>query len=137
MKIGNTGPVNTAPIRRRGKTSSAGTSFAGQVAGDDAVKGLAPAPSIAPTNSLLSVQEVEDPLEQRRRAIQRGEDLLDQLDELRHGLLIGEFPAEKLDRILLMVRNHRDRVTDPGLREILQEIELRAAVELAKMGRMD
>jgi hypothetical protein len=136
MKIGNTGPINTAPLRRRGKTTSTSTSFAGQVAGDDAVQGPPPAPSIAATNSLLSVQEVEDPLEERRRAIQRGEDLLDQLDELRHGLLVGEFSSGKLDRILLMVRDRRDRVTDPKLKEILQEIELRAAVELAKMGRM-
>jgi len=68
--------------------------------------------------------------------IKHGEDLLEELDELRHGLLIGSFPEEKLNRILAMVKSQKARLADPRLKEIVGEIELRAAVELAKLGRM-
>jgi hypothetical protein len=86
-------------------------------------------------STLLSAQEVGNPLEERRQAIARGEDLLDHLDALRHGLLIGAFPPEKLDNLLNLVRQQQSRVTDPRLSEILGDIEVRAAVELAKLGK--
>ena len=66
---------------------------------------------------------------------ERGEDILDQLDELKHGLLIGAFSPVKLDNLLVMIRQQQSNVTDPNLREILAEIEVRAAVELAKLGK--
>jgi hypothetical protein len=87
-------------------------------------------------STLLTVQEVGDPLEGRRRAVRRGEDLLDRLDELHMGLLAGTFPAERLDQLLATVRRRRESVADPGLSEILADIELRASVELAKLGRL-
>ena len=76
-----------------------------------------------------------DPLDGRRRAVKRGEDILERRDELRHGLLIGAFPPAKLDNLLGVIRQQQTNVTDPHLREILSEIEVRAAVELAKLGK--
>lgn len=135
MKISGTGPVQTPPIRRRDQTSRSSGAFAGELAGDGAVRESAAAPDVASASTLLSLQEVADPLAERRQAVRRGEDLLDQLDELRHGLLVGAFPKEKLDRLLILVRRQRSRIADPRLRDILNDIETRAAVELAKMGK--
>lgn len=135
MKISGTNPVQTTPVRRRNQTSRSSGAFAGELAGDEAVRESAAPADLASVSSLLSLQEVADPLTERRRAVQRGEDLLDRLDELRHGLLIGQFPKEKLDQLLDMIRRQQSRVADPRLREILNDIELRAAVELAKMGQ--
>ena len=135
MKISGTGPVTTSPARRRGQASRSGGAFAGQVKGDGPVQEVAPPPGVVSVSTLLSAQEVGDPLEERKRAIERGEDLLDRLDELRHGLLMGAYPAEKLNNLLVMVQQQQNRVTDPRLREILGEIEVRAAVELAKLGK--
>lgn len=134
MKISGTGPVTTTPIRRR-ETSRTGGSFAGELKGDGPIQDVAPPADVTSVGNLLSAQEVGDPLEERRQAIERGEDLLDRLDDLRHGLLSGTYPVEKLDNLLVRVRQQQKRVTDPQLREILGDIELRAAVEMAKLGK--
>ena len=137
MKIPGTGPVQTTTARRRGQISQSSGAFAGELAADTTVKEAAPAPDVASVGTLLALQEVADPLDSRRRAVKRGEDILDRLDDLRHGLLIGAFSPEKLDNLLVMVRRRQSNVTDPNLREILTDIEVRAAVELAKLGKYE
>lgn len=135
MKISGTGPVQTSPVRRRERARPASPGgFASEVQGEQPVGAAGPASGISTVSALLSVQEVDDPAEERRRAVARGDDILDELDELRHGLLIGAFPREKLRRLLTLVRRQHGRVADAGLREVLEEIELRAEVELAKLG---
>lgn len=134
MKISGTGPVQTTPVRRREKARPASSGgFASELHGDATVGAGNATTGAAALNALLSVQEVDDPAEERRRAVVRGDDILDQLDELRHGLLIGAFPREKLQRLLALVRRQHGSVVDAGLREVLEEIELRAEVELAKL----
>jgi hypothetical protein len=61
--------------------------------------------------------------------------LLDRLDELRLGLLGGRLSMAALERLTLLVAENRGKVDDPRLTQILDEIEVRAAVELAKLGR--
>lgn len=73
--------------------------------------------------------------EARQRLIHRGEDILDKLEELRHGLLLGVVPREKLEALAHSVRSHRESCPDPRLAALLDEIELRAEVELAKLSR--
>ena len=83
---------------------------------------------------LLAVQAVGEPVERRRRAVRRGHDLLERLEELRLGLLDGSVPLASLRRLRLdLVRS--EPVDEPVLREVLAAIELRAAVELAKLER--
>ncbi len=136
MKVGNTGPIGVTPTRRRDRAGSISTGFSKEISDNTPVVAAQSAGGVAALSSLLSVQEVNDPLQERQRAIKHGEDLLEELDELRHGLLIGSFPEEKLNRILAMVKTQQEHLADPQLQEILGEIELRAAVELAKLGRM-
>lgn len=136
MKIGNTGPIGVTSARRRDRAAPTSTGFSKEISGDTPVVAPPSAGGVAALSSLLSVQEVNDPLQERKRAIKRGEDILEELDELRHGLLIGSYPEEKLNRILAMVKSQTGHFADPRLKEILGEIELRAAVELAKLGRM-
>tara|TARA_Y100001936_G_scaffold194265_1_gene194096 strand:- start:38443 stop:38922 length:480 start_codon:yes stop_codon:yes gene_type:complete len=136
MKIGNTGPINVIPARQRDRAAQTSSSFSKQISNDTPVVATSHAGEVASLTSLLSVQEVNDPLHERQRAIKHGEDLLEELDELRHGLLIGAYPEDKLNRILAMVKAHQGNLSDPNLQEILSEIELRASVELAKLGRI-
>jgi hypothetical protein len=135
MKIPGTGPVQTTTVRRRGQSSQSKGAFVGELATDKSVKEAAPATAVASASTLLSVQELGDSLDGRRRAVKRGEDILDRLDDLRHGLLIGAFSVSKLDNLLGMIRRQQTSVSDPKLREILADIEVRAAVELAKLGK--
>ena len=67
----------------------------------------------------------------------RGETLLDLLDRLRTNLLAGRVPAAHLVELAGLVRARRGTSGDARLEQIIDEIELRAQVELAKlaMGR--
>ena len=58
--------------------------------------------------SILSVQEVEGEAnsdQQMRRLIQWGEDILDQLDKIRHDLLMGAIPLERLSGLAQAMRD--------------------------------
>jgi hypothetical protein len=83
----------------------------------------------------LALQGAPDSTERqaRRRAVQRGDAMLDDLDEIRLGLLLGAIPRARLEQLAQLVRARREQVDDPKLMAILDEIELRAAVELAKL----
>lgn len=96
------------------------------------------APSaINSVDALLVVQSMGDATEHetRKRLISRGEDILDRLEDVRHGLLMGEIPKDKLVALAQTVRTRREACGDPRLGAILDEIELRAEVELAKLSR--
>jgi hypothetical protein len=82
---------------------------------------------------LFALQEVPDATAGRKRALARGHRLLDRLDELRLGLLLGHIARDKLADLARLARDGGQEVDDPNLREILAEIELRAEVELAKL----
>ena len=68
---------------------------------------------------------------------QRASDILDRLDELRHGLLMGTLTRRDIEKLAQHVRLRREQVNDPRLTEILDQIELRAEVELAKYSILD
>ena len=92
--------------------------------------------SIGSLDALLSLQEANSGTseEAMKKARKRASDLLDQLDKVKIGLLTGELPKSTLQQLAQTIATHRDQVIDPKLAEILDEIDLRAQVELAKLG---
>ena len=90
----------------------------------------------ASLDMLLALQEAATPTEKRRRAMRRGHGILDALDELKLAAFDGDEPdAAALDRLSRALRDAREQTEDPGLDDVLDQIELRAAVELAKRDR--
>lgn len=89
--------------------------------------------SIGGIDALMALQGVEAPAERRRRAVARGRTALDALDELKIGLLAGEFDATAVTRLKSSLSGLRDGSGDPILDSVLAEIELRVEVEIAKM----
>lgn len=87
---------------------------------------------VASVDSLLSLQEVGDQGGGRKRAIHRANSMLDILDDLKIGLLEGNVSVTKLQSLMRYVETKRDQLDDPGLSTVLDEIELRARVEIAK-----
>jgi hypothetical protein len=83
-------------------------------------------------DALLALQEAESPLERRRRAVKRAGRLLDALDDVKLAMLGGESSAPALQRLAQAAREQRGQSDDAGLTGVLDEIETRAAVELAK-----
>src|SRR4029077_17779417 len=87
-------------------------------------------------DALLAMQGIEeDPVERRKRAVQRGKTALDVLDDLKIGLLSGNFDASTVSRLRDAAANLKSSSGDPGLDSVLSEIELRVEVELAKAGQ--
>ncbi len=91
--------------------------------------------SLSSTDILLAAQMVDadDEKELRRRAVSRGKTLLEKLEEIRDGLLLGTISKDRLMEISRYVRERRINSDDPRLEEIIAEIELRVEVELAKL----
>jgi hypothetical protein len=84
-------------------------------------------------DNLLAVQEVSDRTGSRKRALSHGQDILDRLEVIRLGLLAGTIPQERLQALVGLLSRSRADFDDPGLRDLIDQIELRAAVELAKL----
>lgn len=84
-------------------------------------------------DALIALQEVEGPLERRRKAVRRAGRILDVLDEMRLALLDGRADPAAAQRLASAVREERLGVEDPGLEGLLDQIETRARVELAKL----
>lgn len=145
MKVSGVGPA--APTARSGKTAKAsgktGSEFAqhlSEAIGGVEEAGVVESPvTVSGVDALLAVQAATDATDDearrkaRKRLYERGETILERLDELRHGLLTGSLPKERLIELAQLVRGKRDQVDDPLLAQLLDEIELRAEVELAKL----
>ena len=137
MKIENPSLSRAGGVRRSG--GSSGTSRGGDFAkalSDQAPAGAAShAAPLNSVNAMLALQEVPDSVTGRARARRRGEQLLDKLEAIRVGLLTGAIPRNQLEQLSEMVSTGREGVDDPRLAEVLDDIELRVAVELAKLER--
>jgi len=86
-------------------------------------------------DALLAMQGVEDSSERRRRSVARGRTALDVLDDLKIGLLAGSFDSTTVARLRTAAAELKTTSGDPGLDQVLSEIELRVEVELAKAGQ--
>ncbi len=91
--------------------------------------------SIAHVDALLALQSVEDPTERtaRGRMQKRANTILDELDRLRNALLSGRLTVGHVLDIADVVASHREKISDPALTALLDEIDLRAQVEIAKL----
>ena len=138
MKVGASRQIGSTSSKRAVSSRGVGSGFAVDEAdGSRGVAGLGAASSLAAVDSLLALQEaggLEDATSSPRRAVARGERMLDILDDIKLSILGGQIPREKLTRLLSLVESHQTQVTDPRLVDILDHIELRARVELAKYG---
>lgn len=142
MKVSGTGSASGAGSTRRTERGGKRGEFArhlescvGSPAESAAVDAVSP---LAAVDALLAAQSVTDATDDqsRRRLIHRGEEILERLEDIRFGLLAGGLSRERLIELARMVRSRREVVADPRLAAVLDEIELRAEVELAKHARV-
>jgi hypothetical protein len=135
MRIDPNRPIVPASPRRDGKSGSGtGVGFGASISGEQPASGATASRPVLPVDGLFQIQELPDALAQRRRAVQRGSTVLDRLDDLRLSLLGGGLSQGQLAELQRAVASERGLVDDPRLLGILDEIDLRARVELAKLG---
>ncbi len=139
MEIKGPGRVEPSSPRRVGKTASGSDSvFRASEAGEppraQTVSGPGP---IAAVETILVLQELDDSTGGRSKGVAHGEQLLEMLDQVRDGLLAGGIPRTTLNRLAAAVGRRQESFADPKLQGILDEIDLRARVELAKLEQAD
>jgi hypothetical protein len=123
------GPKSARPVGGEGFR----VATPGAAAGPSQVGSVSATRSVMGVDALVALQDVGGPLERKRRAVRRASRMLDALDDIKAGLLVGELSMGDLDRLRRAVRDERDLTDDPNLEAVLDEIELRAAVEVAKL----
>lgn len=137
MKVEGSGNLRgSSSVRRTGKSDGAsGGTFAKQLSGETpaAAGGVNAASPMHAVNGVLALQEVDDATARASRGKMRAQEMLEKLDEIRHGLLAGGLPRQKVVELARIVQTRKIHVDDPRLAEILDEIDLRAQVELAKL----
>ncbi|WP_068874151.1 MULTISPECIES: flagellar assembly protein FliX [unclassified Phenylobacterium] len=137
MKVTGTGGLSQASGAKPAARAGGGAGF--QLSGVSApaaptqVSGASGVSSVMGVEALLALQDVESPTERKRRSVRRASRLLDQLDGIKVALLGGELSQSQLDSLARAVREQRSATEDPQLEAVLDEIETRAAVELAKL----
>ena len=139
MEIKSTSRVGSSAVRRAGTASSSSDSaFKVSESPEQARAQVVSGPSpLAAVESILTLQGIDDSTSGRSRGLSHGERLLDMLDEVRDGLLAGGIPRATLNRLAAAVSKRQESFNDPKLQGVLDEIELRARVELAKLEQMD
>ena len=137
MKVTGTGGIGGAagprPARAAGGDGFRLPSGAGAASGPTQAAGVAGTASVMGVDALIALQDVGGPLERRRRAVGRAGRLLDVLDGLKVALLDGNIGGDDLVRLKSAISEQRAATDDPKLEALLDEIETRAAVELAKL----
>lgn len=92
--------------------------------------------SLSSVSSLSALQNLEAlqgvTYEDPKQDLSRGREILDLLEGVRQELLIGEISLSRLHKIETLVGQHRTKTLEPTLMEILNDIDLRAKVEIAK-----
>jgi Class II flagellar assembly regulator len=137
MKIEGSGRVESSNVRRLARGTGTSESFA--VSESDAPRAQTvsgPSP-LAAVDSILVLQGMDDSTSGRSKGLAHGHALLGLLDEVRDGLLTGGIPRVTLNRLADAVGRRHENFADPRLQGVLDEIELRARVELAKLEQAD
>ena len=121
------------PSKRKGKTSSSGKRFEiGKDSASSHTEGLSGPVSVGGVNSLLALQEVDEVAEKIGKSVAWGSDLLDSMDAIQAGILAGGLTLSEVQKLKQLVE-FRSKSADQRLESIMDEIDLRAQVELAKL----
>lgn len=129
------GPNRIGQGSQGAKRAASGSGFSLPETGQQAPAARASAVMSAPgLDALLALQSVDVPAERRRKAATRGRRILDLLDTVKLGVLDGTLTSAALENLTSALAG-REPSEDPGLENVLDEIELRAQVELAKLSR--
>ena len=138
MEIKGPGRVETTNIRRAGKSAPGDSAFkVGDAPAQPQAQAVSGPGPLAAVESILLLQQLDDTRGGRSRGLAHGEQLLDMLDQVRDGLLGGGIPRTTLNRLASAVGRRQESFADPRLQGILDEIDLRARVELAKLEQAD
>lgn len=137
MRITTNKPISGVQGKGAKRQTAAGTNQFTPEFGEESVRSAQTgggASTIQGMDALLALQEVDERSERRRKASKHGHSLLDTLENVKTDLLGGQVSEDRLELLARQVAQ-RPPSGDPKIDSVLDEIELRVKVELAKLGR--
>lgn len=134
VRIDNTARSNSVTARGAATRGAGGGFFIPDDNAGGTVARAQPMNHATGIDALLALQAVEDPLLARKKAVRRGNALLDTLESIKADLLMGQVSEGRLNQLMVLIGQARERNL-PDIDGLLDDIELRARVELAKFGR--
>jgi Class II flagellar assembly regulator len=130
--VGPNASARTAAPAAPRRTAAGGFSVAETDSGR-AAEPVATLRTIGGIDALMALQGQDERTERRRRAVTRGRTALDALDQLKAELLSGAPAPTTIMRLKSASAELTAASGDNGLDTVLAEIDLRLAVEIAKM----
>ena len=131
------GPNGTsfgAPVASAKRNGTSSFSLPDATTAADIRSAGAPKPATS-LDALMALQGIEDPMERRKKSVQRGRGALDVLEQLKISMLAGSFDSNTVSKLRAAAADLKSSSGDAGLDAVLSEIELRVEVELAKAGQ--
>ncbi len=126
------------PSKKEGGGKTGDTSFSSLVSGGDGSSGASGASAPASVGGVFMLQAVSDEERKKRKtAIHNRKESLDVLDQLALALVNNNVSVDHLKRLRAQAEKESPSVNDAGLTDILSQIDIRLAVELAKLERAE
>ena len=133
MKITGTNQVGN--VQRSKKAGGAGgADFSKFLDGVEEADEAKPVSGVKSIISINIIQEVNPDGQKKRELVDKGNEMLDKLEQIRDSLLFGNISLARLQNLQTIINGVETTNSDPKLTEIIEEIKTRAAVELAKLG---
>lgn len=137
MRIEGPKPASELKKTEKARKTSGGSSVFGAMleSESEAPEAARSLSGVMGVGSLLAAQSAEDPTERkaRKKMVERAGSVLNALDDVRGGLLAGTLSMSEMQKVKASLTANREKITDSKLLGVLDEVELRAQVELAKM----
>ena len=134
MKVDQTRRNSLAGVKRSsGSRGAASSDFDSLLISEQKIDAVAASNRISAVDAVVALQEITGDNTDERGAKNRANLILDKLEDIRMGLLMGQIPKSNLDELSRILIVARENSIDANLLEIIEDIELRAKIELAKL----
>ena len=134
MKVDQTRRNSPASVKRSsGNRGVESSDFDSLLTAGQKTDAVAATNRISSVDAVVALQEITGDNTDERGAKNRANLILDKLEDIRMGLLMGQIPKSNLEELSKILILARENSIDSNLLEIIEDVELRAKIELAKL----
>ena len=134
MKVDQARRSNVSNTKRSKSTIKSGEMpFTAVLDGEIKTERPSPSVKVATLDAIVPVDSATIEEQHKNLAKGRAVFILDRLEDIRQGLLLGAISQSGLQELARTIREARGETLDPKMSDILYDIELRAKIELAKL----
>ena len=134
MKVDQARRSNVSNTKRSKSTIKSGEMpFTAVLDGEIKTERPSPSVKVATLDAIVPIDSATVEEQHKNLAKGRAVFILDRLEDIRQGLLLGAISQSGLQELARTIREARGETLDPKMSDILDDIELRAKIELAKL----